>query len=53
MTGRVTGTVVYDALEVKRGGCVTGHLTQSATEEPAPSPVVTLAASETAPAAAE
>jgi len=49
----VTGTMVYDALEVEKGGCVTGDLTRSATEEPAPSPVVTLAASEAAPAADE
>lgn len=48
-SGQVTGTVVYDALEVEKGGCVTGDLTRTASEGVAPGPVVALAAPETAP----
>ena len=46
-SGRVTGTVVYDALEVEKGGCVTGDLTRAPNEEAAPAPVIELAAPET------
>jgi len=28
-SGRVSGTIVYDALEVEKGGCLTGELTRS------------------------
>lgn len=43
-SGKVTGTVVYDALEVEKGGCVTGDLKRTPSEG-AGSPVVELAAS--------
>jgi len=46
--GQVTGTVVYDALEVEKGGCVTGDLTRSAMEEKSETPVVALTPSEPA-----
>ncbi len=47
-SGHVTGTVVYDALEVEKGGCVTGDLTRASTDVAA-SQVVTLAPADSIP----
>ncbi|MEK9944588.1 MAG: polymer-forming cytoskeletal protein [Alphaproteobacteria bacterium] len=46
-SGQVTGTVIYDALEVEKGGCVTGDLTRTASTEDASMPVVALASPDT------
>lgn len=49
-SGQVTGTVIYDALEVEKGGCVTGDLTRTARAEDESVPVVALASPETSTA---
>lgn len=35
-SGRVSGTVVYDALEIEKGGCITGSLSRSTTGQATP-----------------